>query len=124
MIKLFFMSYLPLLNRAFGCGLFGKWLKIFIGDQNKIFSLLLFGKPDREKNESRGFWKQILCFDLSDCAPTGWLAHQYNFKTFMAGLLFMLHAIEKDFLLFKVINYFGTILYLLLSHTALQGQMV
>ena len=42
----------------------------------------------------------------------------------MAGLLFMLHAIKKDFLVFKVIYYFGTILYLLLSHTALQAEMV
>jgi hypothetical protein len=74
------MSYLPVLNRAFGRGFFGKWYKILIDDQIIIcFSLPTVGKTDREKNKGRGFWKQILCFNFSGCAPRGWLAHQNKF---------------------------------------------
>jgi hypothetical protein len=64
-IEVFFMSYLPELNRAFGRGFFGKWFKILIDDQIIIcFSLAIVGKPDREKNKGRGFWQQILCFNF------------------------------------------------------------
>ena len=45
-----------------------------------------------------------------------------NFKTFMTRSLFILRAIAKYHLVFIVTNYIGAILYLLLSHTALQAQ--
>ena len=40
----------------------------------------------------------------------------------MTRSLFVLRAIAKDHLVFKVTNYIGAILYLLMSHTALQAQ--
>jgi hypothetical protein len=74
------MSYLPELNRAFGRGFFGKWFKILIDDQNIIcFSLPIVGKPDREKNKAEVFGNKSSALIFSDCAPRGWLAHQYKF---------------------------------------------
>jgi len=67
------MSYLPVLDRAFGRGFFRNWLKIYIDVQNIIcFSRTIVGETDGEKNRGRGFWKQILCFNFFRLRSPRW----------------------------------------------------